>query len=529
MKASTKLFIARVGFLVAVSLGILTPSANALSAENRACGPTVRRIATVIGVNQYAGEPLQNAVRDAELVGSALKEIGFEVVVHHDLDQKGVRDALAQFEKRVATLCDTDLPLFYFAGRGAEIRRMGYMFPTDFDVVKYYGDPSRTEKDLLPKAVAMKEVYAAFGRFAGPKLILFDTCRVDPIQGRSSDFDPLFAVETRMPDNTLISYATEPNTFAQDGPPGGNGPFAVALAEALRAEAKPIEVLLRNVKNTVGERTKGKQAPFADNNLISDVSLGARPAKGQTPGVLRKARTAQGSERKVALVIGVADYTSPFINKLNNPLRDAAGISAALRRLGFEVIEKRNPNQEDLISSLTDFSETAAGADWALIYYAGHSVELDGTTLLIPVDARFLRDIDVADETYSLSKLLSKLKYVKTLPIVILDSCRDNPFSDEARIRFTNFRGELSTQFGRPPANDAVFVAYSTRQGSRASDGRPGGSPFATAILGLIEQPRLEVGMLFRKVRDEVVKSTNGQQVPFTYGSLPARDFFFKR
>ena len=132
-------------------------------------------------------------------------------------------------------------------------------------------------------------------------------------------------------------------------------------------------------------------------------------------------------EKRVALVIGNSSYK--HVSKLPNPSRDASAISAMLKKAGFDVVESRdNLGINDMRRAMRDFSDKTRDADIAVVFYAGHGIEVDGTNYLIPVDASLERDIDVEDEALPLDRIVKILEPVKRLRLVILDACRDNPF-----------------------------------------------------------------------------------------------------
>lgn len=226
-------------------------------------------------------------------------------------------------------------------------------------------------------------------------------------------------------------------------------------------------------------------------------------------------------ERRVALIIGNSAYQSVPI--LPNPKNDAADISAALERLGFDVMLETDQNFRDLRLSLRDFATKSQGADIALIYYAGHGIEVDKRNYLIPIDARLASDADVLFETISLDTMLSAVSAAKGVKVVLLDACRNNPFRGQmTRTVATRSLGRGLTEVDP----GGVLVGYAAREGTEALDGTGRNSPYAKALLQHIEEPGLEIGRLFRKVRDSVYDATNGQQEPYTYGSLPGRDIY---
>ena len=132
--------------------------------------------------------------------------------------------------------------------------------------------------------------------------------------------------------------------------------------------------------------------------------------------------------KRVALVIGNSAYQ--HVNRLSNPANDSESVSATLKTAGFDVVDlQQNLKVAALRKALRDFSDKATDADMAVVYYAGHGMEIDGTNYIIPVDATLERDIDAFDEAIPLDRLLAVIEPAKQFRLVILDACRDNPFS----------------------------------------------------------------------------------------------------
>jgi tetratricopeptide (TPR) repeat protein len=230
--------------------------------------------------------------------------------------------------------------------------------------------------------------------------------------------------------------------------------------------------------------------------------------------------------QRVALVIGISNYVNAGV--LKNPKNDASGTAASLRRLGFtNVIERYDLTRELMGQALKEFGDLAEGAEWAVVFFAGHGMEMNGATYLIPSDAALKRDTHVTDETISLTQVQAKVDAANKLGLIILDSCRNNPFSERmAR------SGGATRSIGRGLANiepeGNVLVAYSAKHGTTASDGTGLNSPFTEALLAHIEEPGLEINFLFRRVRDELRKKTDRRQEPFLYGSLSSEPLYFK-
>ena len=173
------------------------------------------------------------------------------------------------------------------------------------------------------------------------------------------------------------------------------------------------------------------------------------------------------AQRRVALVIGNSNYVR--VSQLPNPEKDAAAVAALLRTAGFEAVEARsNLGSGEMRRALREFADRVRGADVAVVYYAGHGIEVDGSNYLIPVDAVLDRDIDVDDEAISLDRILRIMEPAKRLRLVILDACRDNPFA--TIMRRTSTTRTVARGLARNRASVVGYVGGVRRQGG--FDGR---------------------------------------------------------
>jgi hypothetical protein len=208
------------------------------------------------------------------------------------------------------------------------------------------------------------------------------------------------------------------------------------------------------------------------------------------------------AEKRVALIVGNSNYRS--VARLPNPEKDASAMAALFKDAGFDtVVEANNAGNLDFKRAIRKFEDAAAASDIAVIYYAGHGIEFGGVNYLIPIDAKLASDRDVDDETVSLNRLLDAVEGAKRLRLIVLDACRDNPFIASMK-RIHSSRG----------------IAYAAKAGSTAEDGDGAHSPFTTALLDNLIVPGLDIRLALGRVRDEVMKMTNGRQEPFVYGSL---------
>ena len=228
------------------------------------------------------------------------------------------------------------------------------------------------------------------------------------------------------------------------------------------------------------------------------------------------------AEKRVALVIGNSAYKSAL--KLGNPVNDATLVGGMFKLAGFDSVDVRlDLNASDMRRALREFAGRTRDADVAVVYYAGHGIELDGNNYLIPTDAALESDGDVLDETIPVERVQFAVEPAKQLRLIILDACRDNPFAKTMK------RTLASRAIGRglakvEPTSPNTMIAFAAKAGSTASDGDTRNSPFATAIAEHLPKPGLDLRKAFGFVRDDVLKRTGYKQEPFVYGSLGGDD-----
>lgn len=229
---------------------------------------------------------------------------------------------------------------------------------------------------------------------------------------------------------------------------------------------------------------------------------------------------------RVALVIGNADYH--YGPKLANPLDDATDIAAALTRLGFAPVTLlRNAGLKEQGNALADFGALADEADMAVIYFAGHGMEVDGENFLLPVDAELDHVKRLKVECVRLSDVLSHVDGARKFRLVILDACRDNPF--RGRMRGLEATRSLGRGLARVEPQGNTLVAYAARDGTQAKDGKPGDhSPYALGLLRHLETPNVDVRIVFGRVRDEVLRMTGMMQEPHIYGTMGGEEVYLK-
>lgn len=224
---------------------------------------------------------------------------------------------------------------------------------------------------------------------------------------------------------------------------------------------------------------------------------------------------AASGEKRVALVIGNSIYTDA---PLKNPVNDARDMAAALRKLGFEVIEKTNVTQKEMNRAIVQFGEKLRADTVALFFYAGHGIQVKGKNYLIPVDAQIQSEASIRAETVDVDGVLDQLT-VSSLNIVILDACRNNPFER----RFRSIGGGLA-QMDAPKGS---LIAYATAPGKTAADGDSRNGLYTQELLKHIQTPDLPLEAVFKRVRVGVMTASGEVQTPWETSSLTG-EFFFR-
>ncbi|MBW8855581.1 MAG: caspase family protein, partial [Bradyrhizobium sp.] len=257
----------------------------------------------------------------------------------------------------------------------------------------------------------------------------------------------------------------------------------------------------------------------------SDFQPLAAVSKPPTPIV--ESQQAPAAGKRVALVIGNSVYRN--VAALPNPARDAALVARALKEVGFETVTlDTDLNKDALLAALRDFARDAETADWALVYYAGHGIEVAGTNYLIPIDARLASDRDIDFEAVPLKQVRNVVDRAKRLRLIILDACRDNPFASQMKRTLVVAARSVSRGLAPVEPEAGTLIVYAAKDGETALDGTGTNSPFASAFVKNLQTPGLEVRRLFDYVRDDVLDQTDQRQQPFSYGSLSGRqDFYF--
>jgi hypothetical protein len=218
------------------------------------------------------------------------------------------------------------------------------------------------------------------------------------------------------------------------------------------------------------------------------------------------------AEKRVALVVGNAAYK--YTARLVNPTNDADDITAALRKVAFEVIVVKDVDKRSLEMAMANFGRQAQDADAALVYYAGHGIQYQGLNYLMPVDARLEDEYSINYELTRTDDVLFALSKARGVKILILDACRNNPLAERLSSRGVNRDFAQTRGLARIEAPRGMLVAFATQSDQVAVDGVGRNSPFTGALLKEIEEPGIEIATLFRRVAIDVNRTTGGRQLP---------------
>ncbi len=409
---------------------------------------------------------------------------------------------------RVQTLRKQYQSALAFFAEGKPLNPSGWQIPG-------YRCITLTEMGRLDEALAdCNEVLAQHPKFSGP------LARRGNVYRAKGDLDAAlrdFNEALKLSPNFVYAYVGRAQVHEQ------RKDMAAARADYRSAGAALNKV--EEFETTLARRfAKERLAVLvaADPSLRSQTTGPVAPPAGK---LTAPAAPVDSGPRKVALIVGNGAYRN--VEKLTNPPRDARLIADTLRGLGFQTVTLApDLTRDQFFAALRNFGGEAEKADWAVVYYAGHGMEIGGINYLIPTDAKLAADRDAESQAVALEQVIAAVSGARKLKLVMLDACRDNPF--EKNMQHTIALKLVTKGLSNIEPEAGFMVVYAAKHGETALDGDAANSPFATALAREIRVPKVEVRRLFDIVRDDVWKATNRQQQPFTYGSLPGReDFYF--
>ncbi|MGH0037121.1 MAG: caspase family protein [Myxococcota bacterium] len=331
--------------------------------------------------------------------------------------------------------------------------------------------------------------------------------------------------------------------------PTGIGGHGDAMEESVRVLSKKIlsqvqqfvwanadyfdQVLLaKGVALTVGRKetlSTGRDPAMQATDAQMQTGVTHLTNRGREGTAARPPVAAQELPDRIALVIGNGAYRNA--PPLENPKGDASAIAAELNRLGFRVTVYSDLGTDAMRRALREFRKRLQNSDLSLFYFAGHAVQVDGLNYLLPIDARIEQVADLAYDAVQLEAVMEEMEGSSAGRILILDACRDNPFVEKLASSLPRGR---SVGLARGLAmtrrqSIGTLVAYATSPGQIAVDGSGNHSPYTAALVEWLPHPDLEIGEVFRRVREQVIRDTEGRQVPWENSSLVGGGIYLGR
>ena len=530
-------------------------------------GAAKSRFALVVS-NEYYPEiwDLHFSHADGQITAKTLTELNFQVEWVRDGAIGNVRQALSRIKEKAEAAGPGSVVFFYFSGHAAEDGTHNYMILNE-------RVPQQTAKLPLPKwkkanlpviGLPYREVTSFLASLKTTASFVVINSHYDLDEPELFEAGQVFATQGR----PLLNAADSNN-------------YSLALSSALLTPGLTVDGLFKRVQVRVAEVTNGRQIPFFSNKIGNDFILNeagdlpdivpaseggdtvleeplwisvkdskdvqlltvylrrfpagkhASEAQKQIDETTRVASIAAKQEhlrggsrlgRRVALVIGNSAYQKA--DGLPNPVNDAHGIAAALKGLGFETVQEGyDLGRDAMLKSLKSFGEAAKGADWAVVYYAGHGMEVKGANYLIPIDAKLEDEEDVEEEAVPVSRLIDRLQDVAGIKVFILDACRDNPFATRM-FRRRGVRGG-GKGLAEIHADSGTLIAFATSPGDSALDGDGEHSPYAKALIDHLGDQGSEIRLMFGSVADSVQDATRKEQLPWISSPLGGKFYSF--
>ena len=248
-----------------------------------------------------------------------------------------------------------------------------------------------------------------------------------------------------------------------------------------------------------------------------------------TPSSVREAERAPVAvaATRVALVVGNSGYR--YTTRLENPKNDATDMSAALKKIGFRVVEGFDLDKARFDAKVREFAEALKGADVGLLFYAGHGIQVEATTTSSPSTPSCPRSRRSMPRWCGSTPCMCTMEREARTRLLFFDACRDNPLVRN----LARAMGSRSSDVGRGLAavisGAGTLISFSTQPGNVALDGKGRNSPYSAALLKQLANPGQDLNGLLIAVRNDVMRQTDGKQVPWEHSALDPRQFYFSR
>jgi uncharacterized caspase-like protein len=256
-----------------------------------------KRIALVIGNSRYAAKPLDNPENDAQLIAASLRQLGFEVATHLNLNVREFRRVLREFSRRIQE--EDAVAVLFYAGHGVQIDGRNYLLPVDVNL--------RDEEEVKDESVDIEDVFLSrLDRARAPvRILILDACRDDPFRTKTRNIRAAGGLAEMNARGALIAYAAAPGATAEDGPEGTNSVYTKHLATEIFAEGVEVEQMFKNVRVKVLRDTNQRQVPWVNTSLTVNFSF--NPGSGPVTSREELARAEENRRLQGELDQSLAD------------------------------------------------------------------------------------------------------------------------------------------------------------------------------------------------------------------------------
>jgi uncharacterized caspase-like protein len=275
---------------------------------------------------------------------------------------------------------------------------------------------------------------------------------------------------------------------------------------------------------TVGRQARRVLAACARVAVLAVLTFAFLHTTSSPTGLDAEPRSIAPAQRRVALVVGNSGYRNT--PRLENPKNDAADVSAALKKLDFQVVEGFDLDKAAFDAIVREFAAALKGADVGLFFYAGHGMQVSARNYLVPVDAKLTTVSALDIEMVRLDLIHQTMVQEAATNLLFFDACRNNPLSRN----LAGAMGTRSIEIGRGLAavesGAGTLISFSTQPGNVALDGTGRNSPFSGALVRQLQEGKEDLNAVLIAVRNDVMRQTNRQQVPWEHSALTRRFYF---
>jgi uncharacterized caspase-like protein len=257
---------------------------------------------------------------------------------------------------------------------------------------------------------------------------------------------------------------------------------------------------------------------------LAALTLALLPATSTSTAVDAQRGLLSTAHQRVALIVGNSAYR--YTPKLENPKNDAADMGAALRKLGFHVIEGTDLDKRAFDAKVRDFAEALKGADVGVFFYAGHGMQVAGQNYLVPIDARLAAAATLNTEMVRLDLVHQTMEREVQTNLLFLDACRDNPLARNLARAMGPQSPEIARGLAAVESGAGTLISFSTQPGNVALDGTGRNSPFSGALARQLGASNEDINAILIAVRNDVMRQTDRKQVPWEHSALTRRFYF---